>query len=159
MIINKNKEDRGSIRKENGIDNLPAEIQLNKSMVCSFWTLPFNSKNIPRAIAKAPNTAPLPIVPTIPFDNFFPNNPMIINPISGRSGTNQTNFIILYLLFFLYLIKQTVVNYHFNLFNVLISDDFVFRYTIIRIASPTATSAAATAIIKNTNTCPLLSDK
>lgn len=49
--------------------------------------------------------------------------------------------------------------YHFNLFNTLISDDFVFLYTIINIAKPTATSAAATAIIKNTKTCPLLSDK
>ena len=51
------------------------------------------------------------------------------------------------------------VCYHFNLFNTLISDDFVLRYTIINIANPTATSAAATAIIKNTKTCPLLSDK
>lgn len=51
------------------------------------------------------------------------------------------------------------VCYHFNLFNTLISDDFVLRYTIINIAKPTATSAAATAMIKNTKTCPLLSDK
>ena len=46
-----------------------------------------------------------------------------------------------------------------DLFNSLISVDFELRYTLIKIANPTATSAAATAIIKNTNTCPLLSDK
>ena len=39
------------------------------------------------------------------------------------------------------------------------SVDFVFRKIIIKMARPTATSAAATTITKNTNTCALLSPK
>ena len=39
------------------------------------------------------------------------------------------------------------------------SVDFVFLKTIIKIANPTATSAAATAMMKNTNTCPPASDQ
>jgi hypothetical protein len=95
-MINKNKEERGSIKNENGMDNFPAVIQLNRSIVKDFCVCPLSSKNIPNATAKEPSTTPLPIVPTNPFDNFFPNNPMIIKPIKGRSGTNQTNFIILF---------------------------------------------------------------
>src|ERR1035437_8396714 len=134
VTINKNKEDKGSIKKENGIESLPAVIQLNKSMVIDFSVWPINSKNIPREIAKAANTEPQPIIPTKFFVNCFPYKPIITKPINGRRGTNQTKFIIYLILF-----------YHFNLFKILMSVDFVLRYTIIKIANPTATSAAATA--------------
>ena len=43
--------------------------------------------------------------------------------------------------------------YHFNLFNTLMSTELVLRYIITIIANPTATSAAASAIMKNTKTC------
>ena len=76
------------------MDNLPAVIQLNKSIVTDFSTFPVNSKNIPNDIANDANTEPQPIMPTIPFDNVFPNNPIITNPIKGSKGTNPTNFII-----------------------------------------------------------------
>ena len=93
-MINKNKEDKGSTKKENGIDNLPAVIQLNKSMVTLFSVCPINSKNIPNDNANAANIEPQPIMLTTPFDNFFPNKPMIKKPIKGNRGTSAINFII-----------------------------------------------------------------
>ncbi len=93
-MINKNKEDKGSTKKENGMDNLPAVIQLNKSMVTLFSVCPINSKKIPNDNANAANIEPHPIILTNPFDNFFPNNPMIKKPINGSNGINPTNFII-----------------------------------------------------------------
>ena len=98
-MINKNKEDNGSIKKENGMESLPAVIQLNKSMVIDFCACPVNSTNIPKAIINAAKTEPHPIMLTNPFDNLFPNKPMITNPIRGSKGTNPTNFIILFLVF------------------------------------------------------------
>src|SRR5690606_32960103 len=47
-----------------------------------------------------------------------------------------------------------VYNYHLSLFSISISIERVFRYTIMIMANPTATSAAASAITKKTNTCP-----
>src|SRR5690554_7081129 len=44
--------------------------------------------------------------------------------------------------------------YHLSLFNESILTDPVFLYIITRTARPTVISAAATAITKNTNTCP-----
>src|SRR5690606_5087417 len=52
-------------------------------------------------------------------------------------------------------VKILLFSYQRNLLNDSISTDFVFRYTIMIIASPTATSAAAKAMMKKTNTCPL----
>ncbi len=98
-MINKNKEESGSIKKENGMESLPALIQLNRSIVIDFSAWPINSKNIPNDIANAPNIEPQPIMLTNPFDNFFPNNPMIKKPIKGSNGTNQTNLIINFLIF------------------------------------------------------------
>src|SRR5262245_58703707 len=49
---------------------------------------------------------------------------------------------------------QHLHTYHFKRFKILISVLRVLRYIVTRMARPTATSAAATAIIKNTNTWP-----
>lgn len=47
-----------------------------------------------------------------------------------------------------------VENHQRNLFNALMSIDRVLRYTMMIIAKPTATSAAAKAIMNNTKTWP-----
>src|SRR5690606_24146318 len=49
------------------------------------------------------------------------------------------------------------VSYHFNLLSMSISVVFNLLYRTVRMARPTATSAAATAIMKKTNTCPAVS--
>lgn len=85
-MINKNKEERGSIKKEKGMDNFPAVIHENKSTVTDFSVCPINSKNIPKDKAKAPKIDPQPMIPTDPLDNVFPNNPIITKPIKGSNG-------------------------------------------------------------------------
>ena len=81
---------------EKGMESFPAVIQLNKSIVMDLSGEPFNSKKIPNARINAAKMTPLPSIPTIDFDNFFPPNPIVKNPISGRSGINQVNCIILF---------------------------------------------------------------
>jgi hypothetical protein len=79
------------------------------------------------------------------LDKVFLPKPLIKKPRSGIKGTSQTkSMIILYSIYF----------YHLRRFNTFISVDCVFRYTITMMLKPMATSAAASAIIKNTNTCP-----
>src|SRR5690606_8378074 len=50
-----------------------------------------------------------------------------------------------------------IVSYHFSLLSISMSVVFNLLYKTVRMAKPTATSAAATAIIKKTNTCPAMS--
>src|SRR5690606_18157397 len=50
-----------------------------------------------------------------------------------------------------------LVSYHFSLLSTSISVVFILLYMTVRMAKPTATSAAATAMIKKTNTCPAVS--
>src|SRR5690606_38537500 len=102
-----------------------------------------NVENMHKLIAKEPITAKLATEAITGLGKKFLPNPFIRKPTNGNKGINQTKSIIL-------LYK----NYHFNLLRILISIELVLRYTITIIAKPMATSAAARAIIKNTNTCP-----
>lgn len=85
---------------------------------------------------KGIQTARFAIVPTAVLGILLPKIPQIINPISGKIG-------IKYIIF--------SISYPFNLLNKLTSTDRVFLYIMVMMANPTATSAAATTIIKNTN--------
>ena len=92
------------------------------------------------AKTKELNTAPEASTAAIVLEKFFPNKPKTKKPTNGKTGIN--------------IAKLFIRNYHFKRLRICMSVELVFLYTIINIARPTATSAAATAIIKNTNTCP-----
>lgn len=134
----------GSTKNDKGMFKLPALIQSNRNISCDFCELPESSAKMPTLIAKEMKITPLPISAIRLLDNVFLPNPLITKPSRGINGTSQTKFIIL-LIFY---------SYHLRRFNTLISIDWVFLYTITIILKPTATSAAAKAIMKNTNTCP-----
>lgn len=71
---------------------------------------------------------------------------MMAKLISGNKGINLTSCSILFVCLYI------DYAYHFNLVNTSVSLVPAFRNIMIKIAKPTATSAAATAMIKNTNT-------
>lgn len=86
-------------------------------------------------------TVTVPIVPAIPLLTFFPKNILNRNPTNGDKSNNKAKFV-------------SIVDYPFKFFKLSISIEPKLRYTETNMANPTATSAAATAIEKNTNTCP-----
>ena len=105
---------------------------------------PFTCKKNFSVTAKEIATATEPKVPdTFPL-NFFPMKMLSKNPAKGASSNSKAKFV-------------SIRRYPFSFFKLSISIFLMFRYTATSIASPTATSAAATAIEKNTNTCPAAS--
>ena len=92
-------------------------------------------------IKKETKTVIVPIAPEIPLLTFFPNKTLKRNPINGDKSNSKAKFV-------------SIPDYPFKFFKLAISIEPTFLYTDTKIARPTATSAAATAIEKNTNTCP-----
>ena len=93
-MINKKIIERGSTKNSNGTDKDPDEIHSNTFMVNVFCPEAFSSKKARSEIANEASTAPHAIPPDNPLLNFFPNNPLIRNPIKGNSGTRVINLII-----------------------------------------------------------------
>ena len=89
-------------------------------------------------------TASVPMVPDTVFPNAFPKKTLIKNPIKGAKTNTKAKVV-------------SIECYPFNFFKLSISIDPKFLKIETKIANPTATSAAATAIEKNTNTCPCAS--
>src|SRR5690606_27589012 len=152
-----------STRKDNETLRLPAVIH-SKTDWMNVADSPacraaYTSANTPQLNRKDPNTTPLPNSPTTDLGNTFLPIPLIRKPSSGNNGINQIKSII-----FCKSFKSSVFNLHvaasahhhhpLKRFSALMSTERVFRYTITIMANPTATSAAASAMMKNTNTCP-----
>ena len=108
------------------------------------------------------------IIPTNEVDSFLLNNPLIRKPKSGVSMIAiqampmpdcendivwDRWFIFIWGTKFLFTTYKYLY-YHFNRLRILMSTLFTLRYIKTKIDKPTATSAAATAIIKKTITCP-----
>ena len=92
-------------------------------------------------ITKETTIESVPMVPDIPFPTFFPKKTLNKNPTNGVNNNSKTKFC-------------SILDYPFKFFKLAISIEPKFLKTETRIAKPTATSAAATAIEKNTKTCP-----
>ena len=86
-------------------------------------------------------TVNVPIAPEIPLLTFFPKKILKRNPTNGDNSNNKAKFV-------------SIFNYPFKFFKLSISIEPRFLKTETNMAKPTATSAAATAIEKNTKTCP-----
>ena len=86
-------------------------------------------------------TVIVPIAPEIPLLTFFPKKTLKRNPANGDKSSSIAKLL-------------SIPDYPFKFFKLAMSIEPMFRKTETRIASPTATSAAATAIEKNTKTCP-----
>ena len=86
-------------------------------------------------------TVSVPIAPEIPLLTFFPKKTLKRNPANGDKSSSKAKFV-------------SIPDYPFKFFKLAISIEPIFLNTETRMASPTATSAAATAIEKNTKTCP-----
>ena len=84
-------------------------------------------------------TLSVPIVPDTVLERFFPKNTLKINPNNGANKSSKTKFF-------------SIKVYPFKFFNLAISIAPILLYTDTKIAKPTATSAAATAMLKNTKT-------
>ena len=89
-------------------------------------------------------TVKVPRAPETVFPKFFPKNTLIKKPTKG--ARTKTNAMLVF-----------ISIYPFKFFKLSILIDPRFLKIETKIASPTATSAAATAIEKNTKTCPCAS--
>lgn len=89
-------------------------------------------------------TAPVPMNPETVFETDFPKKTLNKNPKKGVTNKSKIKLF-------------SILGYPFKFFNFDISIDPMFRYTETKIANPTATSAAATAIEKKTKICPSVS--
>ena len=90
---------------------------------------------------KETTTAPVPMKPETDLETDFPKKTLNRNP---KNGVNNISKIKLF----------SILGYPFKFFNFEISIEPIFLNTATKIANPTATSAAATAIEKKTKTCP-----
>ncbi len=90
---------------------------------------------------KETKTVIVPMAPEIPLLTFFPKKTLKRNPAKGDKSNTKANVL-------------SILDYPFKFFKLAISIDPIFLYTETKIAKPTATSAAATAIEKNTKICP-----
>ena len=95
-------------------------------------------------MTKETATESVPIIPETVFPKRFPKKTLIKNPKKGAS--TKTKAILVF-----------ISIYPFKFFKLLMSIEPKFLNMETRIANPTATSAAATAIEKNTKTCPCAS--
>ena len=89
-------------------------------------------------------TAIVPMAPEMVFPAFFPKKTLNKNPTNGANNKSKTKLF-------------SIRDYPFKFFKFEMSTEPIFRNTDTNNANPTATSAAATAIEKNTKTCPLAS--
>ena len=106
-----------------------------------------STKINPKKYAVAKNeirTDKVPIAPTIVFPAFFPKKTLNKNPQNGANNNTKAKFF-------------SISIYPFKFFKLSISIEPKFLNIDTNIANPTATSAAATAIEKNTKTCPCAS--
>ena len=94
-MINKNSEESGSTKNENGMESVSEFIQENKFTTCVFSIPEFTCIKIPTANTKEASMEVAAIVPDKPLLIFFPKNPLIKKPINGKSGIKPINFIIL----------------------------------------------------------------
>ena len=94
--------------------------------------------------AKDKATVKVPMTPEAVFPILFPKNILNRNPIKGANNKSKAKFVF-------------IIYYPFKFFKLLISIEPKFLNIDTSIARPTATSAAATAIEKKTNTCPCAS--
>ena len=92
-------------------------------------------------MTKETATESVPTIPTTFFPAFLPRKTLNKNPKKGANSNTKTKFV-------------SIDDYPFKFFKLAISIDPKFLKIDTKIAKPTATSAAATAIEKNTNTCP-----
>lgn len=95
-------------------------------------------------VAKDTATKSVPMIPETVFPRLFPKKMLIKNPAKG-ARTNSKAIVVF------------ISIYPFKFFRVSILIEPEFLNIDTRMAKPTATSAAATAIEKNTNTCPCAS--
>jgi hypothetical protein len=92
-MIRRKMEERGSIRKENGMENLPTFINSNKETT---WLFPlFISVNTMILKIKDMRIAPLPIIPETTFGRLFLKSPLMRNPASGIKGIKITSLFIM----------------------------------------------------------------
>ena len=98
---------------------------------------------------KLSNILLLPSVVTTETLSFLLSNAMIKKLMIGNIGMNLKSDSMC--------IQKAF--YHLSLLRTSVSLVPAFLYIIMSMANPTATSAAATAIMKNTNTCAWLSPK
>ena len=93
---------------------------------------------------KETTTASVPIHPETVFPRLFPKKTLIKNPKKGESNKTKAKLV-------------SIAVYPFKFFKLSIVIEPRFLKIETNIANPTATSAAATAIEKNTKTCPCAS--
>ena len=93
VIINSINELNGSTWNENGTRRLPALIQSNSGIITVLTLLSCNSRKIAMLTINDDRTVRLPITPATDFGRIFLPKPMMIKPIKGNKGTNQTKFI------------------------------------------------------------------
>ena len=86
-------------------------------------------------------TVNVPIAPEIPLLTFFPKKILKRNPTNGDNSNNKAKLV-------------SIEDYPFKFFKFPTSIVPIFLNIETKMANPTATSAAATAIEKNTKTCP-----
>ena len=91
--------------------------------------------------AKETATVRVPINPDIVFPKLFPNKILNKNPNKGANNKTKARFVF-----------NRVYPFKFFKLSIVIEPKFLKIET--KIANPTATSAAATAIEKKTKTCP-----
>ncbi len=97
-----------------------------------------------KVTAKEMTTESVPTIPTMLFPAFLPRKTLNKNPKKGANSKTKTKFV-------------SIEYYPFKFFNFPTSIVLMFLKIDTKIANPTATSAAATAIEKNTNICPCAS--
>ena len=116
-MINKNSDDSGSTKNENGMESVSEFIQENKFTTCVFSIPEFTCIKTPTANIKEASMEVAAIVPDKPLLIFFPKNPLIKKPINGKSGIKPINFIIL------------------SIYNLLIYDFEIYNFVSIYLSS------------------------
>ena len=111
-MINKNKVDKGSTRNSNGILSVPELIHENTFTTFSFCDNPCNSKNTRTETMKDAKILSDAMPPLNPLLIFLPKNPLIRNPIKGKSGMSATNLIILF--YFQFYVYEKSVGFFFR---------------------------------------------
>jgi len=86
-------------------------------------------------------TVNVPMAPDTFRLTFFPKKILKRNPTNGDKSNSKAKFV-------------SIPDYPFKFFKFAMSIDPIFLNTDTKMANPTATSAAATAIEKKTNTWP-----
>ena len=89
-------------------------------------------------------TVNVPKIPEADLPMLFPKKTLNKNPIKGANNKSKVKLV-------------SIEIYPFKFFNLLMSIEPKFLKIETRMANPTATSAAATAIEKNTKICPCAS--